>query len=101
MNSFEERDLSIDTTFNPPLFSLVNTFKIFFLQIGPLPFVGLPPAYGLTVAAVSVAGMGLGAQLVAAFSEAHRYELNVAAVFKARRGTGSSACRRLFRGAQV
>ncbi len=43
---------------------------------------GLPPAYGLTVAAVSVAGMGLGAQLVAAFSEAHRYELNVAAVSK-------------------
>ena len=44
---------------------------------------GLPPAYGLTVAAVSVAGMGLGAQLVAAFSEAHRYELNVDAVSKA------------------
>jgi hypothetical protein len=45
--------------------------------------VGLPPAYGLTVAAVSVAGMGLGAQLVAAFSEAHRYEQIVAAVSKA------------------
>jgi hypothetical protein len=57
--------------------------KKFLLQIGPLPFVGLPPAYGLTVAAVSVAGMGLGAQLVAAFSEAHRYDLNVAAVSKA------------------
>ncbi len=83
MNSLQ-RVLSIDTTFNPPVCKLVNTFKkIFLLQIGPLPFVGLPPAYGLTVAAVSVAGMGLGAQLVAAFSEAHRYELNVAAVFKA------------------
>jgi hypothetical protein len=63
--------------------------------------VGLPPSYGLTVAAVSVAGMGLGAQLVAAFSEAHRYELNVGTVSKAGMGTGSSPCRRLFRGAQV
>jgi hypothetical protein len=62
--------------------------KKFLLQIGPLPFVGLPPAYGLTVAAVSVAGMGLGAQLVAAFSEAHRYEVNVAAVSKTGMGTG-------------
>jgi hypothetical protein len=53
-----------------------------------LPFVGLPPAYGLTVAAVSVAGMGLGAQLVAAFSEAHRYKQIVAAVSKSGLGTG-------------
>ncbi len=65
---------------------------------------GLPPAYGLTVAAVSVAGMGLGAQLVAAFSEAHRYELNVAAVSKAGMGTGGpggSACHRRLSGAQI
>ncbi len=73
--------------------------------------------------------MGLGAQLVPAFSEAHRYKLNVAAVFKAGKwiwasdylgrfsgaqiiiycrchfysgiGTGGSACRHLFRGAQI
>jgi hypothetical protein len=44
------------------------------------------------VAVISVAGMELGAQLVAAFSEAHRYELNVAAVSKAVMGTGGSVC---------
>ncbi len=43
----------------------------------------------------------LGAQLVAAFSEAHRYELNVAAVSKAGMGTRGSACRRCLSGAQI
>jgi MFS family permease len=43
-----------------------------FSLVGPLPFLGLEPAYGLTVAAVIIGGVGLGAQLVAAFSEAHK-----------------------------
>ena len=43
-----------------------------FSIVGPLPFLGLRPAYGLTVTAVMIGGVGLGAQLVAAFSEAHK-----------------------------
>ncbi len=51
--------------------------------------------------AISISELGLGAQLVAAFSEAHRYEQDVAAVSNAGMGTESSTCRPLFRGAQV
>ena len=42
------------------------------LLIGPVPGLGLSPNYYLTVGAVSVAGFGLGAQLVAAFAEAQK-----------------------------
>ena len=37
-----------------------------------MPGLGLSPNYYLTVIAVSVAGFGLGAQLVAAFAEAQK-----------------------------
>ena len=40
--------------------------------IGPVPGLGLQPNYYLTVAAIIVAGFGLGAQLVAAFAEAQK-----------------------------
>jgi len=42
------------------------------LLIGPLPGLGLRPSYRLCVVAVIVAGVGLGAQLVATFSEAQK-----------------------------
>ena len=42
------------------------------LLIGPVPGLGLQPNYSLTVAAIIVAGFGLGAQLVAAFAEAQK-----------------------------
>ena len=40
--------------------------------IGPVPGLGLQPNYYLTLAAIIVAGFGLGAQLVAAFAEAQK-----------------------------
>ena len=45
------------------------------LLVGPVPGFGLSPSYHLTVAAIIVAGFGLGAQLVAAFSEAQKAAL--------------------------
>ena len=39
---------------------------------GPVPGLGLQPNYYLTLAAIIVAGFGLGAQLVAAFAEAQK-----------------------------
>ena len=36
---------------------------------GPVPGLGLLPNYQLTVGAITIAGFGLGAQLVAAFAE--------------------------------
>lgn len=43
-----------------------------FFLVGPVPGLGLKPSYPLTVAAIIIAGFGLGAQLVAAFSEAQK-----------------------------
>jgi len=43
-----------------------------FLLIGPVPGLGLHTSYPLCIISVVIAGMGLGAQLVAAFSEAQR-----------------------------
>ena len=43
-----------------------------FLLIGPVPGIGLQTTYPLCIVSVIIAGIGLGAQLVAAFSEAQR-----------------------------
>jgi MFS family permease len=43
-----------------------------FLLIGPVPGLGLQSSYSLCIVSVVIAGVGLGAQLVAAFSEAQR-----------------------------
>jgi len=43
-----------------------------FLLLGPVPGLGLEFSYSLCIVSVVIAGVGLGAQLVAAFSEAQR-----------------------------
>ena len=43
-----------------------------FLLVGPVPGMGLKSSYELCVFSVIIAGVGLGAQLVAAFSEAQK-----------------------------
>jgi len=41
-----------------------------FLLVGPVPGMGIDPSYSLCIVSVILAGLGLGAQLVASFSEA-------------------------------
>jgi len=43
-----------------------------FLLVGPVPGLGIKSSYSLCIVSVVIAGVGLGAQLVAAFSEAQR-----------------------------
>ena len=43
-----------------------------FLLLGPVPGLGIQPSYSLCLVSVVIAGVGLGAQLVAAFSQAQR-----------------------------
>merc|ERR1712179_173724 len=60
--------------YSPKIFIMIGSFLLTlgFIFIGPLPFTGLTPSYELCVFSVVVAGVGLGAQLVAAFSEAQK-----------------------------
>jgi len=60
--------------FSPKIVILVGSFLLVVghLLVGPIPGIGLAPSYELCVVAVIVAGVGLGAQLVATFSEAQR-----------------------------
>jgi len=60
--------------YSPKLVIIVGSFLLVLghLLIGPLPGLGLRPSYRLCIVAVIVAGVGLGAQLVATFSEAQK-----------------------------
>jgi len=60
--------------YSPKIFIMIGSFLLTlgFIFIGPLPFTGLTPSYELCVFSVVIAGVGLGAQLVAAFSEAQK-----------------------------
>ena len=60
--------------YSPKIFIMIGSFllTIGFIFIGPVPFTGLKPSYELCVFSVVIAGVGLGAQLVAAFSEAQK-----------------------------
>ena len=46
-----------------------------FLLLGPVPGLGIQPSYSLCLGSVVIAGVGLGAQLVAAFSLAQKSAL--------------------------
>jgi len=43
-----------------------------FVFVGPLPWTGLSPSYYLTLTMIVVAGVGIGAQLVASFTESQK-----------------------------
>jgi len=60
--------------YSPKIFIMIGSFLLTlgFLLIGPVPLTGLSPSYELCVFSVIIAGVGLGAQLVAAFSEAQK-----------------------------
>jgi len=60
--------------FSPKLVILVGSglLVIGHLLVGPVPGIGLAPSYKLCIVAIIVAGVGLGAQLVATFSMAQR-----------------------------
>ena len=60
--------------YSSKLIIMIGSFfiAIGFLFIGPVPGLGLLPSYELSVFSVIITGVGLGAQLVAAFSEAQR-----------------------------